>query len=256
MFHVQPETDNKRVQNHCLIFQFWCKVKSHLISGKRCDTNLLHKDCWAQNINSTLCFASHWHEETRKNDLILTAISTLCLHHILIQKLLSPLRAKPPSRCMKSILIIINPHLNLIVRLPISLFKMSQSYAFDFSSLLNSSQYLLPKRFQSSAFSSVLSICAYTSTPAPWHHLVHRSLIIPLNQIFMRPRNKLCDIFFSNQRLVTKYFCCYWSLFLQVWQKKRDFSPLVLLEHHQQQGSRISLSIKYIQSSQLVKRWY
>lgn len=198
----------------------------------------------------------HWHEETRKNDLILMAISTLCSHHILIQKLLSPLRAKPPSRCMKSILIIINSHLNLIVRLPISLFKMSQSYASDFSSLLNSSQYLPPKRSQSSAFCSVPSVCAYTSIPAPWHHLVHRPSIIPLNQTFMRPRNKPRDIFVSNQHLVTKIFCCYWFLFLQVWKKKRDFSPLLLLEHHQQQASRISLSIKYIQSSELVKRWY
>lgn len=137
------------------------------------------------------------------------AVSTLCLLHILIQKLLSPLRAKPPSRCMKSILIIINSHLNLTIRLPILLFKMSQNYASDFSSLLNSSQYLLPKRFQSSAFSSTLSICAYTSTPAPWHHLAHSSVLIPLNQTFVRPTNELHHVFFSNQRLVTKKFCCY-----------------------------------------------
>lgn len=137
------------------------------------------------------------------------AVSTLCLHHILIQKLLSPLRAKPPSRCMKSILIIINSHLNLTVRLRISLFKMSQNYASDFSSLLNSSQYLLPKRFHSPAFSSTLSICSYTRTPAPWHPLAHSPLIIPLNQTFMRPTNELHHVFFSNQRLVTKHFCCY-----------------------------------------------
>lgn len=93
-------------------------------------------------------------------------------------------------------------HLN--VRLPISLLNMSQNYASDFSSLLNISQYLLPKRVQSSAFSSVLSICAY---------LVQRLFIIPLNQTFMRPNNNN-DIFFRNQRLVTKNFCCYWFLFL------------------------------------------
>lgn len=102
-------------------------------------------------------------------------IYTLLAPH-LIQKLLSSLRAKSFSRCMKPIIIIINSHLNLIVRLPISSLKMSQNYAVDFSSLLNSSQYLLLKRFQSSAFSSVLSICAYTSTPCP--------LAPPCTQVF------------------------------------------------------------------------
>lgn len=139
------------------------------------------------------------------------AMSTLCLHHKdikliqIIQKPLSSLRSKPPSRYMKSILIIINSHLNLIVRLSISLFKMSQNYDSDFSSLLNSSQYFL----RDSCLFSLLSICACTSTPAPWQNLVHRYLIIPLNQTFMGPSNKLHDIFLSNQHLVTKNFCCY-----------------------------------------------
>lgn len=137
------------------------------------------------------------------------AVSTLCLHHILIQKLLSPLRAKPPSRCMKSILIIINSHLNLTVRLRISLFKMSQNYASDFSSLLNSSQYLLPKRFHSSAFSSMLSHLFLHQNSCPLAPPCTQPFNHSINQTFMRPTNELHHVFFSNQRLVTKHFCCY-----------------------------------------------
>lgn len=96
---------------------------------------------------------------------------------------------------MKSILIIIYSHLNLIVRLPISLFNMSQNYASNFSSLLNSFQYLSYLR---DSISSVLSIGAYTSTAAPWHYPVHRPLIIPLNETFMRLCNKVHDVFFQQ----------------------------------------------------------
>lgn len=100
---------------------------------------------------------------------------------------------------------------------------MSQNHASDFSSFLNSSQYLLPTRMHSSDFFSELSICAYSSTPAPWYHLVQSTLIVPLNQTFMRSTNELHRVFFSNQRLVTKNFCCCLFLFLQVRQKKERF---------------------------------
>lgn len=67
------------------------------------------------------------------------AISTLYLQHTLIQKLLFPFRAMHRYRYMKLILILINSNLNLIAR-------MSHNFVSDWSSLLISSQYLLPKR--------------------------------------------------------------------------------------------------------------
>lgn len=134
-----------RAQNHFFNFSTLMHCAKLCDQWKETWPNVLQKDSWAQNVDSALCFACHWQEEATKNGIILMAMFTLCLHHKdtkliqIIQKLLSPLRSKPPSRCMKSILIIINSHLNLIVRLSISLFKMSQNYDSDFSFLLNSS---------------------------------------------------------------------------------------------------------------------
>jgi len=84
--------------------------------------------------------------------------------HSFIQKLFCSLRVMPPSRCMKLVLNLINSNLNLIVRLPISLFKMSYSFASYCSSLLKSSQYPLPKRFY---YSLVHFLRCYLFVPSP-----------------------------------------------------------------------------------------